>query len=109
MRTCPQCQRTYPDDAEFCLKDATPLPLPAGFTEAALANSLARRYRIVKKLGAGGMGAVFLAEQISLGNRRVALKILSRKFLDDPEFLQRFHNEGVSTARIQHPNVVSIY
>ena len=109
MRTCPQCQRTYPDEANFCLTDATPLPPPPGATEEALASSLARRYRIVKKLGAGGMGSVFLAEQITLGGRRVALKVLSRRLLDDPEFLERFHNEGISTARIQHPNVVTIY
>jgi serine/threonine-protein kinase len=109
MRTCPQCQRTYPDDADYCLDDGTPLLPSPGVTEAALASSLARRFRIVKKLGAGAMGSVFLAEQISLGNRRVALKVLNRKWLDDPEFLLRFHNEGISTARIQHPNVVTIY
>jgi serine/threonine-protein kinase len=109
MRVCPTCQSTYPDDAEFCLKDLTPLPPPYGATEAALASSLSRRYRIVKKLGFGGMGSVFLAEQITLGNRRVALKVLNRKWLDDPDFLSRFHNEAISTARIQHPNVVTIY
>jgi serine/threonine-protein kinase len=109
MRTCPQCQSTYPDEAEFCLKDGTPLPPPPSATEEALASSLARRYRIVKKLGAGGMGSVFLAEQIALGGRPVALKVLNRKLLDDPEFLLRFHDEGASTARIRHPNVVTIH
>ena len=109
VRTCPQCQRTYPDDADFCLKDGTPLPLQASLTEAELASSLARRYRIVKRLGAGGMGAVFLAEQITLGDRPVALKVLNRRLLDDPEFLLRFHNEATSTARIRHANVVTIY
>ena len=109
MRTCPQCQRTYPDDADFCGKDGTPLPSASGVTESELASSLARRYRIVKKLGVGGMGAVFLAEQIALGNRPVALKVLSRRLLDDPEFLLRFHDEGTSTARIRHTNVVTIY
>jgi len=74
-----------------------------------LSSGLARRYRIVKKLGAGGMGSVFLAEQIALGNRPVALKVLSRRLLDDPQFLQRFHHEGASTARIRHVNVVTIY
>ncbi|MGD0007136.1 MAG: bifunctional serine/threonine-protein kinase/formylglycine-generating enzyme family protein [Terriglobia bacterium] len=109
MRTCPKCQRTYPDDADFCLKDGTPLPSASSVTESELASGLARRYRIVKKLGAGGMGAVFLAEQIALGNRPVALKVLSRRLLDDPEFLLRFHDEGASTARIRHANVVTIY
>ena len=55
------------------------------------------------------MGAVFLAEQIAVGNRLVALKVLNRKLLDDPEFLLRFQNEAASTGRIHHPNVVTIY
>jgi serine/threonine-protein kinase len=55
------------------------------------------------------MGAVFLAEQIALGNRPVALKVLRRRLLDDPEFLLRFRDEATSTARIRHANVVTIY
>ena len=109
MRTCPKCQRTYPDDADFCLKDGTPLPSASSVTESELVSGLARHYRIVKRLGVGGMGAVFLAEQIALGNRPVALKVLSRRLLDDPEFLLRFHDEATSTARIRHANVVTIY
>ena len=77
--------------------------------DAHLAASLSRRFRLVRQLGAGGMGAVFLAEQIAVGNRPVALKILSRKLLDDPDFLLRFQNEAASTGRIHHPNVVTIY
>ncbi len=74
-----------------------------------LAASLARRFRLIRQLGQGGMGAVFLAEQIAVGNRPVALKVLNRKLLDDPEFLVRFQNEAASTGRIHHPNVVTIY
>ncbi len=77
--------------------------------DAQLAASLARRFRLVRRLGAGGMGAVFLAEQIAVGNRPVALKVLNRKLLDDPDFLLRFQNEAGSTGRIHHPNVVTIY
>jgi serine/threonine protein kinase len=55
------------------------------------------------------MGAVYLAEQIAVGNRPVALKVLNRKLLDDPDFLLRFQNEAASTGRIHHPNVVTIY
>ena len=55
------------------------------------------------------MGAVYLAEQIAVGNRPVALKVLNRKLLDDPEFLVRFQNEAASTGRIHHVNVVTIY
>ncbi len=77
--------------------------------DAHLAASLLRRFRLIRKLGQGGMGAVFLAEQIAVGNRPVALKVLSRKLLDDPEFLLRFQSEAASTGRIHHANVVTIY
>jgi len=55
------------------------------------------------------MGAVFLVEQIGVGNRPVALKVLNRKLLDNPDFLLRFQNEAASTGRIHHPNVVTIH
>lgn len=109
MRTCPTCQNAFPDNTAFCPTDGTPLSTTTPVPEAGLASSLARRYRLVKRLGAGGMGTVFLAEQLAVGNRPVALKVLLRKLLDDPEFLQRFRNEAASTGRISHPNVVTIY
>ena len=55
------------------------------------------------------MGTVFLAQQIGVGNRPVALKVLNRKLLDNPDFLLRFQNEAGSTGLIRHPNVVTIY
>jgi serine/threonine-protein kinase len=94
---------------EFCPRDGARLAAAASETEAQLAWGLARRFRIVRRLGAGGMATVFLAEQIGVGNRPVALKVLNRKLLDDPEFLLRFQNEAASTGRIHHPNVVTIY
>ena len=55
------------------------------------------------------MGTVFHAEQVGVGNRPVALKVLNRKLLDDPDFLLRFQNEAGSTGRIRHSNVVTIF
>ncbi|HEV2349815.1 MAG TPA: protein kinase [Terriglobia bacterium] len=109
MRTCPKCQRTYPEDMAYCPRDAAELVSAATATQAELEATLSQRFRIVRRLGAGGMGTVFLAEQIAVGNRPVALKVLLRKLLDDPEFLLRFQNEAGSTGRIRHPNVVTIY
>jgi hypothetical protein len=109
MKICHTCQQTYSDDVEFCPRDGARLAAQATETEAQLAAGLSRRLRIIRRLGQGGMGAVFLAEQIGVGNRRVALKVLSRKLLDDPDFLLRFQNEAASTGRIHHPNVVTIY
>jgi serine/threonine-protein kinase len=88
---------------EFCPRDGSRLNPAATATEEQLAAGLSRRFRIVRRLGAGGMGTVFLAEQTGVGNRLVALKVLNRKLLDDPEFLLRFQNEAGSTGRIHHP------
>jgi serine/threonine protein kinase len=109
MKSCPTCQSTYPDDFSLCPRDGAHLTVQATETEAQLAAGLSRRFRLVRRLGKGGMGTVFLAEQIGVGNRPVALKVLNRKLLDDPDFLLRFQNEAGSTGRIHHPNVVSIY
>jgi len=94
---------------DFCPRDATPLPPPFEATQFELAVGLSRRYRIMRRLGEGGMGTVFLAEQLNVGNRSVALKVLRRKLLEDPEFLQRFQDEASSTGRIRHQNVVTVY
>jgi serine/threonine-protein kinase len=109
MKICPTCQQTYSDDVEFCPRDGAHLTAQATETEAQLAGQLSRRFRIVRRLGAGAMGTVFLAEQIAVGDRPVGLKVLNRKLLDDPDFLLRFQNEAASTGRIHHPNVVTIY
>jgi serine/threonine-protein kinase len=109
MKTCPTCQQTYSDDVEFCPHDGAWLAASATKTEPQLAGQLSRRFRLVRRLGAGAMGTVFLAEQMAVGNRPVALKVLNRRLLDDPEFLLRFQNEAASTGRIHHPNVVTIY
>ena len=117
MRTCPQCQESYADGMNYCPRDATPLPPPLSelpqaandATQVTLASGLSNRYRILRGLGQGGMGRVFLAEQVAVGNRLVALKVLHHKLLEDPDFLQRFQDEASSTGRIRHQNVVTVY
>ncbi len=66
------------------------------------------RYRVVSRLGAGGMADVFLAQDQQLG-RKVALKLLHRRFAEDPGFVERFRREAQSAASLQHPNVVQVY
>jgi eukaryotic-like serine/threonine-protein kinase len=66
------------------------------------------RYRVISRLGAGGMADVFLAEDQQLG-RKVALKLLHRRFAEDPDFVERFRREAQAAAGLQHPNVVSVY
>jgi beta-lactam-binding protein with PASTA domain/tRNA A-37 threonylcarbamoyl transferase component Bud32 len=66
------------------------------------------RYRIVRKLGSGGMANVYLAEDEDLG-RRVAIKILNDRYANDDLFIERFRREAKSAAGLSHPNIVSIY
>ena len=66
------------------------------------------RYRIVDRLGSGGMAEVYCAEDTHLG-RRVALKVLHRRFAEDREFVERFQREASSAAGLQHPNVVGVF
>jgi serine/threonine-protein kinase len=66
------------------------------------------RYRIERKLGAGGMADVYLAEDQELG-RRVAIKILNSRHGNDDQFIERFRREAKNAAALNHPNIVSIY
>ena len=66
------------------------------------------RYRIVRKLGSGGMADVYLAEDEELG-RRVAVKILNDRHANDESFVERFRREAKNAAGLTHPNIVSIY
>jgi eukaryotic-like serine/threonine-protein kinase len=66
------------------------------------------RYRVIRKLGTGGMANVYLAEDQELG-RRVAIKLLDERHAQDEQFVERFRREAESAAGLSHPNVVSIY
>jgi len=66
------------------------------------------RYLIARKLGAGGMANVYLAEDQELG-RRVAIKMLDDRHSSDEQFVERFRREAKNAAGLSHPNIVSIY
>src|SRR5262245_42844221 len=66
------------------------------------------RYRIVRKLGTGGMADVYLAEDEELG-RQVAIKILNDRHASDDQFVERFRREAKNAAGLSHPNIVSVY
>jgi serine/threonine protein kinase len=72
-------------------------------------EQIASDYHILSLLGEGGMGQVFLAEQLQVGRRQVALKVLRRDCSQNPELTRRFQNEAASAGRINHRNIVTIY
>jgi beta-lactam-binding protein with PASTA domain/predicted Ser/Thr protein kinase len=77
-------------------------------TELGLGTLIDGRYRVLSRVGSGGMADVFLAEDQQLG-RKVALKLLHRRFAEDPGFVERFRREARAAAGLQHPNVVGVY
>ncbi len=118
---CPQCgRRPRPDaPAGLCLNClarlgvAGPLPLPVANPPTPLPPASATLryfgdYELLKELGRGGMGIVYLARQVSL-DRLVAVKLLTQEHLIKPEFRRRFQQESRLAARLKHPNIVAIH
>src|SRR3954470_3577013 len=66
------------------------------------------RYRVLHRVGSGGMADVVCAEDLQLG-RNVAIKLLHRRFAADEEFVERFRREASSAAGLSHQNVVGVY
>ncbi len=120
-RKCPQCGATLQPDAPeglcpACLlqrgfgTEAGPAPnatsfVPPSFSELAL---LFPQLELLECLGRGGMGAVYKARQPRL-DRFVALKILAPEKQNDPQFAERFEREARALARLNHPNIVTVF
>jgi len=88
--------------------------LPDGFDKligrasVTVGEVIGGRYKLIESLGSGGMGEVFVAENIAMG-MRVAVKLLKPDLLANPEFRQRFQNEAQAVAAIEHPNVARFF
>lgn len=71
-------------------------------------NTIISHYRILSRIGVGGMGEVYLAEDARLG-RRIALKLLSQQSREDEDRLRRFEQEARAASALNHPNIITIH
>jgi len=76
--------------------------------EAARSQQQIPGYRILSKLGSGAMATVWKAQQLSL-DRTVAIKVLAKRYSENPEYVERFYKEGKAAARLNHPNIVQAF
>ncbi len=107
MKICPVCSTEYPDDVKFCPNDGQTLRSAAPASDL-VGQVVADRYHVIKKLGEGGMGQVYLAEHVKMG-RRSAIKVMNPSMVHDPDAVARFNREASNASRITHPNVCAIY
>ncbi len=107
MRTCPVCAAEWSDDTKFCPNDGSTLRAASGSVNL-IGTVIASGYHIQRKLGEGGMGAVYLGEHVKMG-RKSAIKVMTQAMARDPEAIARFNREAANAARITHPNVCGIY
>ncbi len=106
-KVCLQCGSEYDGSTLFCPRDGSALKL-VDPGSAMIGQVVADRFLVHKELGKGGMGQVFLAEQVRIG-RRCALKVIREGLVSDPDSVLRFNREASNAASISHPNVVQVY
>lgn len=127
---CPQCHTTMSENVRFCTScgtaiarvdtpvsrtsdDRTQVVSAHGRVEPApfdplLGRVLESKYKLIARLGEGGMGAVYRATRVHIGDE-VAVKVLHTKFVKEQSALERFRREARAAAMLHHPNVVAIY
>jgi serine/threonine protein kinase len=108
LKICPQCGTEYELDQRFCPKDGSTLKSQGGTTADLVGSIIADRYHVLKKLGEGGMGTVYLAEHVKMG-RKSAVKVMNPGTVHDADAISRFNREASNASKINHPNVAAIY
>jgi serine/threonine protein kinase len=122
--TCQKCGRNNSDDARFCRNcgaklatahdaptiadESVPTRIDDQAIDSLVGQTLGGKYRLDSILGRGGMGTVYVATRLHIGDT-VAVKVLHREFMKDPSIAERFRREAHAAARLKHPNAVSIY
>jgi len=101
MPSCPSCAFDLPDGLQFCPRCGATIGDPL------IGSVLGDRYRVVSRIGMGGMGAVYLAQHITL-KRDLAVKVLLPEFGGKEEFVRRFEREAESASRLAHPHIIAV-
>lgn len=104
MKICPRCAEVFPDDSERCGFDGSPLRQEV---DSLLGKTIAQRYRLISRVGAGRISIVYLARHVMI-DRLSAIKILRPNLVKHRELCERFLREARAVNRINHDNIVEI-
>src|SRR5687767_8870501 len=115
ITACPQCGLEYADGEIFCPIDGARLAAKRESNEVVrrrdhdplIGTTLSGRYRIIRKIGEGGMGIVYEAEHVLI-EKRVGLKVLREDFSSRIDVVERFRQEAKSASRIGHEHIIDI-
>jgi serine/threonine-protein kinase len=104
VKVCPKCSEVYPNEATACAVDGAELKKT---NDPYLGRTIAARYRLIRRLGVGGMATVYLARHVMI-DRLSAIKILRQDLSLNPAHRERFLREARAVNRINHRNIVEI-
>lgn len=104
MKQCPMCDTAYPDGHATCPTDGAVL---IEIREWSPGTLIRNKYRILAKIGQGGMGTMYKAQHVGL-EEVMGLKVMASNLLGDPSFVKRFRQEARAARRLQHRNVVQV-
>ncbi|HRH00890.1 MAG TPA: serine/threonine-protein kinase, partial [Polyangiaceae bacterium] len=108
---CSSCGRRFGAELFLCPFDSLPLladrPLPEA-VDPLIGQVLNQTFRVIRLIGEGGMGKVYEARHLRLGDQRFAVKVLLPEFAQNAEIVARFQREAESASSISHPNVVQV-
>ncbi|MHB8653913.1 MAG: protein kinase domain-containing protein [Terriglobia bacterium] len=104
MKNCPTCQTPYPNNFMVCPQDGATLVEFGMWADGAVIRG---KYRILGKVGQGGMGAVYKVMHVAFDELH-ALKVINPSLMSDELFVKRFRHEAVITRKLRHPNAVRV-
>jgi eukaryotic-like serine/threonine-protein kinase len=108
MFSCPRCQRRFDDGVRFCPVDGTQVEPVGQPRDRNIGRMLLHQFELREVCGRGAMGTVYLAYQHTM-DRVVAVKVLRRELLQEPDVVRRFLREARAAAKLQHPNIVTVH
>lgn len=107
-KICPVCETEYTDESVFCPADGSTLRSTESTENDLVGQVIADRYLVQKKLGEGGMGAVYLAKHVRLP-KQAAIKVLRPEMLADSASVARFNREAANASQIEHEGVARVF